>query len=125
MPLNRRTEPDGSITFLRPAYDAASYTVSSKVIPTIQSWGDRSVYELLEDREGPLSGRWYVIDHTEHDGKKWLVLQHILREWCLEVEDSGLPISDIIIRPVPPERAWDYALAEDAKGTHRVVHDGW
>lgn len=86
--------------------------VPGDVIPTILSWAHESIHELLADREGPLNGRYLVVDCYSRNGKDWLVLQSVEGEWCLEVEDSDQALAHVVVRALPPERARDYARTQ-------------
>lgn len=118
MPLTRQTAPDGSMVFHRGAFKPADYTVSPDVIKTIKSWSHMNIHELLEDREGPLNGRYAIVDRYTRDGKKWLILQHGQGEWCVEVEDSDRAIAHTLIRPLPPERAWGLRARRGRQGNY-------
>ena len=125
MPVKRRRDANGKTVYIRAAFRPEDYAVPDDVIDTIKSWGHESIEELLDDREGPLKGRYLVVDRYARDGKDWLLLQHVEGEWCIEVEDSNRPLREVAIRACPPERAWDVALAEDAKSGLTVEREGW
>jgi hypothetical protein len=118
-----RMEDEGGPYLLRRKFDRGQLTASPRQLKIIGSWrGQMSFDDLLVERGGPFAGSFEVIDRLERDGKSWVRFSHPTLEYCFDVEvTADGEMGDIV--PVPPEEAWEIALARDATRPLRVVHE--
>ncbi len=105
----------------RPAYKPEEYAVPAKTLEGLRRINQVQTYEeALHGHEGTLL-EYHELERFQRDGHTWALLQANFSEHCVEVEIVG----DLIgrVEPVPPLRAWNLALAQDAKLRPGIVYE--
>ncbi len=121
MPLWKKDGKDGPY-WVRPPFDAANYRVPDAEIRDLEK-ARRDSYPteaMLDERDGPFAN-WEVISRFTRDGKPWVLLYRITKEYCVEVELVAHGVGEIV--PVSPERAWQVALKRDQGLGVKIVHE--
>ena len=110
--------PDGTRILVRAGYRATAFTVPEAELERLArirpGYGSEDV---LDEYDGELS-MYRRVKETEHDGARWVLLQHPL-EYALEVELTRGAMG--VVRPLPPLEAWALALEGDRAETRYPI----
>ena len=126
--VSAHRSPDGTITVLRRSYRPGRYELPPDERKSFEdshtSGNGETTQELLDQRDGPFVS-YREVRRYEREGTRWVLLQHNVCDWCVEVEDrqveilhAGLPA----IRFPPPARAFELALEHDRTRPHKVLY---
>ncbi len=123
MPLVRRDTPAGPV-WVRPPFRPEDYAAPPEALRLFAHWRGRGDVEgteaLLALRDGPF-GNYVPVDRQVRDGKTWIVLLEVTREFALEVEASASGFG--VVAPLPPQRAYELACARDALRSRPVIRE--
>jgi hypothetical protein len=112
MPFTRRETANGPV-WVRPPYRPEDYTAPQDALRLFERWRRDDVESseaLLTLRDGPF-GNYVEVGRQARDGKTWIILLEVSREFGLEVETRPAGFGDVVA--VEPRRAYELARDRD------------